>query len=162
MNSFLQLFARAVGCSFVLITVACPQHKFPLFNFYLIGSKECLLWENEKTEKVTVAIHWEISILAIIIFIDNEAPQLLFLIFVMWQFRHTRNYCIYSCKNKIGLDMFKQQIPGFWYMRTFKPSHIFVIIQTDLVKGSSEVELHFLYNVGQLLLQLQEENKMTV
>lgn len=48
------------------------------------------------------------------------------------------------------------KIPGFWY--TFKLSHIFVMIQTDLVKGNSEVELHFLYNVGQLLLQLQEEH----
>lgn len=50
------------------------------------------------------------------------------------------------------------KIPVVWYTRTFKPSHISVMIQTDLVKGNSEVELHFLYNVGQLLLQLQEEN----
>lgn len=57
MNSFPQLFARALGYSFVLIMVAFPQHKFPPFNFYLIGSKESLLWENEKAEKVTVAVH---------------------------------------------------------------------------------------------------------
>lgn len=48
------------------------------------------------------------------------------------------------------------KLPGFWY--TFKLSYIFVMIQTDLVKRSSEVELHFLYSVGQLLLQLQEKN----
>lgn len=77
-NSFPQLFARVLGFSFVLIMVAFPQHKFPLFNFYLIGSKESLLWENEKAEKVTVAINWEISIQAKDIFIDNEACQLLF------------------------------------------------------------------------------------
>lgn len=46
MNSFPQLSARALGYSFVLITVAFPQHKFLLFHFYLIGSKVRIMWEN--------------------------------------------------------------------------------------------------------------------
>jgi len=49
------------------------------------------------------------------------------------------------------------KIPGFWYTRTFKPSHVFVTVQTDSVKGSSEVKLRFLCNAGQLLLQRNEE-----
>lgn len=47
-------------------------------------------------------------------------------------------------------------ILGFWCKRAFKPSHVIAVIQTDVVKGSSEVELHFSCRVGQLLLQLEE------
>lgn len=46
MNSFPRLFARALDYSFMLITIVFLHHKFPLFHFYLIGSKESLLWEN--------------------------------------------------------------------------------------------------------------------